>query len=294
MRFSLNFNNSGDCIKFETVANEDLLEFFINKADLHGHNSFTDDRSIQKELDRLLTECHWALSKTNEVLYDLYGKNFPQQDLLLEYLDQKHLNRQHALWVKSQQHEINIDQLRRSENSAQSCLGEKLHDLYPDHIRKITLAEAMIKLGYIFPYEEVNLTVHRLENFFARKIEFRADAKWEVFDNPYHDSMISTNDVVNLCFGYTYVGRQYYDKWQYFDTDLECDDHYNYEKLEWAFQINLDRPQTIPYSPEFLSWCELKGVRPITTQLPIANIVDLEKNLSYYKLSCGKPCKTSN
>jgi hypothetical protein len=61
------------------------------------------------------------------------------------------------------------------------------------------------KLGFIFPYEEVNMTVHRLEHFFTKDIEFKAQSKWQVFDNPFQDTMISNNDVVNLSFGYTYV-----------------------------------------------------------------------------------------
>lgn len=283
MKFNLIFDNSNDCIEFETVANEDLLRFFVDKANTNGHNSFTDDHLIHKEVDRLLTEHHWSISKTNEVLFDLSGKNFPQKDSLLDYLEQNQLNQQHAHWVHSQKTMIDIDQLRWSSNHRRARLGERLHDLYPDDIRIITLAEALTKLGYIFPYEEINMTIHRLEHFFTRRIEFRADAKWSVFDNPFHDSMISNNHVVNLCFGYTYVGRQYYDKWHFFDTDLEYDDHYNYETLEWAFQITLDRPQTIPYSVEFLSWCERQNVKPISTQLPIANVVDLEKKLSYYR-----------
>jgi hypothetical protein len=152
----------------------------------------------------------------------------------------------------------------------------------------------MIKLGLIFPYEEVNTTVHRLESFFIKPLEFKADTKWQVFDNPFLDSMISNNDIVNFGFGYTYVGRQYYDKWQYFDTNLDCIDHYNYETLEYAFQINLDQPQTIPYSKEFLKWCQDKKVPAIARQIPIANAVDLEKNLKYYRTILYKNSQAGN
>ena len=106
--------------------------------------------------------------------------------------------------------------------------------------------------------------------------------------------MISNNDVVNLSFGYTYVGRQFYNKWQYWDTDLEFVDHYNYETLEYAFQLNLARPQTIPYSKEFIHWQHQKGVKAITTQIPIANIIDLEKNLKYYRTMLYKNSKANN
>ncbi len=152
----------------------------------------------------------------------------------------------------------------------------------------------MIKLGYIYPYEEVNLTVHRLERYFAKDIEYKSDTKWQVFDNPFSSTMVSNNDVVNFSFGYTYVGRQYYNKWQFYDTNLSCVDHYNYETLEYAFQLNLDRPQTIPYSKEFLEWCTQHQVLPITTQIPIANAVDINKHLKYYRILLYTNSRASN
>lgn len=282
MQFDLVFENSGDHIGFEVVANHDLMGYFIDRAQKENH-VFSDDLVVHKTVNKLLQDVNWALAKTNEILYDLTGHNFPQSDNLLDYLDQRMLNRQHCVWVHSQNTVIDIDSLRYSEQSSKSKLGYTLHDLYPDEIRKIKLAEAMSKLGYIFAYEEVNMTVHRLEMFFNRPIEYKSPEKWSVFDNPFVQSCHSTNDQVNFSFGYTYVGRQYYNKWQFFDTDLAFDDHYNYEQLEWAFQVNLGRPQTIAYSPEFLEWCRTRDVKPVTTQLPIANAKDLEKNLTVYR-----------
>lgn len=293
MKFKLEFDNSQDAIPFEVVYNHDMIEWYINRASQEGHNSFSSP-VVASQCDRLLNELHWALSKTNEVLWLLCGEKFPEQHNRLDYLDQTFLNRQHESWVKSQSLVIDIDQLRHSAHVGQAKLGNMLHDMYPDEIRKIKLAEAMAKLGYIFPYEEVNLTVHRLEHFFAQDIEFMADAKWQVFENSFHSTMTSNNDIVNFGFGYTYVGRQYYNKWKYFDTELACTDHYNYETLEWAFQINLGRPETVAYSPEFLNWCANHNVPPVTTQIPIANAIDLEKNLHHYRAILYKNSQQNN
>ena len=158
------------------------------------------------------------------------------------------------------------------------------------------MAEVMQKLGYIFAYEEVNMTVHRLESAFATDIEYSSTNKWagHGFDNPFVDTMISSGDRVNFSFGYTYVGRQYHNKWQYWDTELEFDDHYNYEKLEWSFQLNLDRPRTITWSPEFVSWAQTQQVPLVTTQIPIANVVDLEKNLTSFRKMLYNNSKQQN
>jgi hypothetical protein len=294
MKFKLVFDKSGDEILLETKYNSDLLEFFVNKANQLGNNLFTDDSVVNNEVTPLLNDINSSLSKTNEIFYTLTKTSFRQNDNLLDYLDQEFLNQQHEDWVFSQQNDVDIDCLRFSKNSNEARIGTKLHDMYPDDIRVIKVAEALIKLGYIFPYEEVNLTVHRLEKFFTKNIEFKSNSKWEVFENPYVDNFISNNDIVNFKFGYTYVGRQYYDKWHYFDTELKHKDHYNYETLEWAFQFNLDRPQTIAYSPEFLNWCNQKNVKPITTQIPIGNVVDLEKNLQKYRTMLYNNSRNSN
>jgi hypothetical protein len=293
MKFLLVFDNSGDCLPFEVKYNHELFEFFVDYTNKKLQNSFTNNLSLYKELDKKITQLHWSVSKTNEVLYDLIGKSFKQHSNLENYLNQQLLNQLHADWVFSQHHGINIDDMRFDSNTARSRIGSKLHELYPDEIRVIKTAEAMEKLGYIYPYEEVNLAIHRLENSFTQ-MEFKADNKWEVFENPFLNSMISNNDVVNFSFGYTYVGRQYYNKFKHFDSNLDCLDHYNYETLEFAFQLNLSKPETIPFSAEALNWATSQNIKLVAEQIPIANIIDLESNLVEYRKMLYRNSRDNN
>jgi hypothetical protein len=284
MKFSLVFENSGDTIPFTVVNNQDLFEFFVDTVNARSQNSFSNKKKLANEVNKKLTDLHWAISKSNEVLYSLISKSFEQQNTLEDYLNQDFLNKTHADWVFSQLDTVDIDKMRFSSNHDVARIGNILHDLYPDEIRTIKTAPAMEKLGYIFPYEEVNMGVHRLEGSFMKSnLEFSADAKWEVFENPYRKSMISNNDIVNFSFGYTYVGRQYYNKFEYFDDELKCKDHYNYETLESSFQLSLQKPQTIPYSKEFVEWVDKTGAELITTQIPIANIDNLSDKLFDYR-----------
>jgi hypothetical protein len=284
MKFSLVFDNTGDALPFEVKYNHKLFEFFVNETNTKLQNSFSNDRTLFKNTDQKITNLHWALSKTNEILYDLIDLSLPQHTNLEHYLDQKFLNKTHSDWVFSHKHSIDIDKLRSSDNLSKARIGNILHELYPDDIRVIDLAPALEKLGYIYPFREINMGVHRLESSFSNtNLEFKADGKWNVFKNPYIDEMVSNNDNVNFSFGYTYVGRQYYNKFRNFDTDLECPDHYNYETLEFAFQLNLEMPETIPYSKEAVAWAAKQNIDLVSEQIPIANIVDLEKNLSEYR-----------
>jgi hypothetical protein len=295
MKFSLVFDNSGDVLPFDVVHNHELFAFFVEKANTAEQNSFFNDQVLFKQLDQKLTHLHWALSKTNEVLYDLIKKSFRQQENLVKYLDQDFLNMTHCEWVHSQKSTVDIDALRHSANNNQAKLGNTLHDMYPDEIRVIKVAEALEKLGYIYPYEEVNMAVHRLESSFNKlNLEFKADQKWNVFDNPFVNTVTSNNDVVNFSFGYTYVGRQYHDKFVNFDTNLQYNDHYNYEQLEFAFQLSLAKPQTIPYSKEFLAWTDQHNIRPMAAQLPIANLENIDNKLFDYRMILYRNSRNNN
>ena len=284
MKFSLVFDKSGDCLPFEVVSNHALFEFFVDQANQKQQNSFSNNKKLFNELDKKITHLHWSISKTNEVLYHLIGRSLEQHTDLEKYLDQDFLNKTHSDWVFSQFEDVDIDALRYSTNSDIAKLGNRLHTLYPDTLRIVKTAPATEKLGYIYPYEEVNLAVHAIESSFNKlNLEFSADGKWNVFDNPFLSDIVSNNNITNFSFGYTYVGRQYCNKFEYFDDTLQYPDHYNYEKLEFSFQLNLQKPQTIPYSKEVIQWANTHNVPLITDQLPVANVVDISKNLFEYR-----------
>lgn len=295
MKFFLVFENSGDAIPFTVTANGDLFEFFVDKITKEGKNHFSNKLQLASEVDKKLTALHWAISKTNEVLYSLIGQSFEQKNTLEDYLNQDFLNKIHADWVFSQYDIVDIDKMRFSNNHDVARIGNILHELYPDEIRQIKTAPAMEKLGYIYPYEEVNMSVHRLEQLFVfDNLEFSSDTKWEVFDNPFRKTMVSNNNIVNFAFAYTYVGRQYYDKFNHFDDTLQCKDHYNFETLENSFHVSLQKPQTIPYSTEFTKWAKESNVELIAKQIPIANIDNLSKNLFEYRKVIYRNSKASN
>jgi hypothetical protein len=284
MKFSLVFENTGDSILFLVKYNHELFEFFVENSISNDQNRFSDNQLVSQRVNKGLTDLHWALSNTNEILWDLVGIKFPQSDNLETYLDQGLLNRIHAEWVFSQNRKVQVHDLRLSQNLNTARLGEQLHDQFPDEISETRLAVAMQHLGRILAYEDVNMAVHRLESIFTSNIEYNAASKWEVFDNPFRKtSMVSNSDQMNFTFGYTYVGRQLYNKFEYFDMNLDCKDHYNYETLKYSFNLNLQQPETVVFSPEFLAWCDQHDQRPMASQVPIANMIDLDKHLTEYR-----------
>jgi hypothetical protein len=295
MKFSLVFENSGDTIPFETVANEDLLEFFVDRANHQAQNSFSNNYALSKIVLTRTAEIQSALARTNEVLYDLAGINFKQLTDVNDYLNQDFLNQQHAEWVVSQQFTVPVHKLQFSSHAATAQLGQQLHNVYPDDVVEVKLAEAMTKLGYLYPYEEVNMTVHRLESVFDRtNLTYDAAGKWMVFDNPFVNTMTTTPSIVNFSFGYTYVGRQSHNKFEHFDLDLKYNDHYNFEVLEFSFALNLQNPETKQFSPEFLAWCKRHNIKPVATEIQIGNIPDLYKRLHDYRKILFRNSKNNN
>jgi hypothetical protein len=278
MKILLVFETTGDVIPFYVKYNHDLIKYFITKADNDNQNSFFVNDEFTTNIDSKISHLHWAITKTNEILYDLVNKNINQQNNFLDYLNQLFLNKTHADWVFSQSECINIDELRFNSARNKCKIGNQLHQMYPDEIRFIKLPEAMKKLGCLYPYEEINMGVHRLESCFAN-IEFQAKNKWEVFENLFVKSMETNNDIVNFSFSYTYVGRQNYNKFRFFDINLDFQDHYNYETLEFAFHINLNQPETIPFSQEALEWAAMKKIKLVAEQIPIGNVINLDEKL---------------
>jgi hypothetical protein len=293
MNFSLVFDTSGDTIPFKVIYNHELFEFFVDQANRNHQNSFSDQKSLSLSVDQKISSLHSSLTNVNQVLYELIGYNLPERNDLLEYLDQHLLNEIHAKWVKTQAKTIPVHQLRFSPRHLASQLGQTLHKQYSPDEQFAALAPVMQKLGLLIPYEEVNTGVHSLERSFDW-INFDAPGKWQIFDNPYQQSMISNHDIVNFSFAYTYLGRQHYNKFENFDVDLAWDDHYNYEVLEYSFTLNLKKPQTIPFSFEFMDWCKQRNVQPIGNRIPIANMVDIDRSLLEYRKILYRNSKAVN
>jgi hypothetical protein len=162
MKFNLVFENSEDVIPFEVIMNHELFEYFVQMSQQHASNKFSNNKQLSNVVDQRLRDIHWAISKTNEVLHTLSNKNFVEHTDLLQYLNQTFLNQTHADWVFSQNTIVDVNELKISLDSKKSQLGYALHEKLPDDQLKIKLAHAMAILGYIYPYEEVNMGVHRL------------------------------------------------------------------------------------------------------------------------------------
>lgn len=288
MDFFLKFESSKDVIPFSIIKNERLFSWFLEKINTGNNNRFLISQPWINEVTRALETLDNNIRTVNDVINNLLGYKFRELDDINDYLDQDFLNKTHCDWVKSQEAVLNIDALRTSDNPITKEMGESLHHQYPGDIRNVRLAPLLQKLDYIDIYEDINMSIHRLEALLGGspgqdiKIDFANDDRYDMIRNEKYDETEFTNDNTNFSFSYTYLGRQNYDKWLNYDNNLDYDDDYNYEKLELAFSLHLGRTETIPFSEEFLSWCKDKNIKPIW-HLAIANIPDLQNRLFEYR-----------
>lgn len=295
MIFLLKFSKTGDKLPFEVVSNHDLFRYFVDTANNTGRNIFSFNCPDSSKIEELIFNLHGSIMALNPILDKLINLTFTTYTDFENYLNQSYLNKTHAVWVKSQSKVINIDDIRFSKDPNVAVLGKKLHEMYPDEIRDIRIAEALDKLGHLSTYEDINMTIHYLEGSFNDEfLSLSSAGRYDMFDNPFKESMVTNNDITNFNFGYTYLGRQNYNKWDFFDSNLECDDYYNYETLEFSFNLNLSRPQSIPFSVEFSEWCNKHDIRPVGNQLPVANLIDIEHNLFDYRKIIYRNLKDKN
>ena len=295
MYFDLVFENSGDSITVEVVKNFKFFEFYLNSIKTNSDNQFENCGFDIKNLDNEISQLTSRIKKINDVL-----KNLPNSILLEEsnnltrILDQDFLNKNHALWVKNEYITYNIDELRASEKLETKFIGNFLHSLYPDEIRLVTTSEILDKLGMLHEFQEINMGIHRVENFFFVNYEYSSTYKWNLFENKFINEIETNNGKTNFNIAHTYVGRQNYDKFIHFDTDLNYNDFYNFEKIECSFNFNLSKPETIPFSKEFINWSKKNNQKPKGLQIPIGNIINLESNLTKYRTILYNNTKSNN
>ena len=285
MNIELVFSNSGDSLPIQIVYNKDLVVFLLDKFQglefnyEHYTNASIDLSSEQwcKQVDSQTTRIQNCISKLNPVLEKLIATKFDLRDSIIECLDQNYLNQLHNDWALSQKNDIVVNQIYKQYPDS---IGQVLFDQYPDNIPVVMIADVLSKLNLLTEYEDINDTIHKLEKSF-NNLCFVSREKWDIFNNTINN--LEFNDsVTNFYLGYTYVGRQNQDKFNNFENGKNAD-YWNFETLEYSFHCNLRRPQTVPFSSEFVNWCDTNGIKVSGNKLPMGNFINLEKNLFNYR-----------
>jgi hypothetical protein len=154
--------------------------------------------------------------------------------------------------------------------------------MFPDEIPEPPVGVIVDKLGFKEQYNSINLDLHRLEFLFS-KIKFQvANNKWVEFTNPFSKDLL-TNDISNFSLAFNHLGRTLYNKFLYFDHNLDCNDENSFNELLGFVELQLEPAQTIPLSAEYINWCISHNKVPSGHRLPIGNIPNLINHLTEYR-----------
>jgi hypothetical protein len=291
MNYKLVFDCSGDEILFDPL-NQELLDFYVDQLNSQGLNSFhcKNPQLGSKILDRIQS-LKGCVLEINQWLYNLAGLQLEVCDNE-QYLDQQLLNKMHADWVSSQNLIYDIQRRRKETNF--SDLSEKVHNMFPDDIQTPPLGVVISKLGFGELYDSLNDPhIHVLEVMFDN-IKFSVRNSWtKIVDNPFDKKML-TNNHANLSLSFNHLGRTLYDKFVFFDKDLEFDDENSFNELLGSITLSLKPSQTIPLSAEYIAWCKKHNKQPSGNNLNIGNIPNLYDNITKYRIIVFKNLLSNN
>ena len=281
MNFELVYDNSGDTLPFVAV-NPDLAEYYIHAVQAKNVNNFSRFGQAVNEITTLIHNLNNTVLEINKFIHLYIGYKLP----VLPpdgYLDQAALNKYHADWANSHEIMFNIDDMLKHSDPDVRAEFEKVNELYPTDIRDATLSSILNTLGKLDVYEQINIDIHYLEASFRKVLyEAHGDEYYTVIKNSFDESII-TNDICNLKISYHVKGRTLYDKFLFFDNDLEYCDENNHTTQSTRLELNLAQPQTIPLSAEYKQWCQSHDRYPTGDFLNLGNIVDIQNKVTDYR-----------
>jgi hypothetical protein len=255
------FENTGDELPFD-VINHEVLELF-GDCKFVSNNQYKSVKQCSRDLNN-------SLSIINDFLISIDSEiRFPES---INTLDQHDLNFLHAHWAKYT-HDVSF-----------STKKPNLLDLFVDDELTCTLRDIANRLPperLLTHLAHCNEYVHDIEvQFGTNKMFCTKDEIW--FDTP-NMKYKTSNNIANLSVPASFIGRTLENKFRYFDDDLEFSDENNWDQTPQKLNINFGKSRTIPYSKEYIDWCNRLQREPLGNYLNIGNFVNIDENLTTYR-----------
>jgi len=282
MNFSLVYNNSGDSIPFvsQSPGTFEMLEHYVQKLNDNNHNVFEIINA--PGIDAQCKELRDCITDINSFIYPFIDKHLPILQDTESCFDQYLLNKLHADWVNSQSVEYNLKDKKEKYGDVSDLVND-ICELYPDDLLVGTVASVLSRLGLHERYGKLNEIIHDVERLFNR-IPYRyLGDDWGVRIDNHFSKSLATNDICHFNIPFSHLGRPLYGKFENFDINFEHDDENSFDELLGFVALSLKQPQTIPFSKEYVAWCDKHNRTPSSRNIGIGNIVDLHNNLTEYR-----------
>ena len=278
MNFSIVFDNTGDSIPFESV-NTEILEYYVEFLNSNDGNHFECLDNTSADIHQTIAALKQVSIELNQWVPDILGREIPVYSDN-EYLEQSNLNQLHADWVVSQTANYDIDTNRKAQRPG--SLADKIHNYFPDDIRFPRVDQVIDLIGNAKQYQQINVLVHKLEGLFNLLTFQSADKFYLCTNNVFDKHKVLTNDFGNLRMMFMHLGRSRYNKFTNFDKQFA--DENTYDQLIGYVSLHLVQPETVPFSNEYISWCQQLNKTPLGERLNFGNIPDIQSRLKDYRV----------
>lgn len=226
------FEKSGDSLSLDFFHNR-LSDLWLTRLKEHHATSFSL-RHRTLPVPQLAQQLTNLVEQVNQQLSRI---GIPQLEFSADQvLTQTTLNSLHQQWVDL------------------STSYPKLHQL-------------MNNFGLMF--NDINEMIHEIEQRDHYAIEFEniglAGKALGVSGQDYKDCM--NYGTCHLAVEYHNLGRTTFNTWET-DDDAEIN---NYDVIRFDIKLTLAKPRTNQPFPEYLDWCQRKGIEPFPDTIPLAN-----------------------
>lgn len=236
---------SGDAIPFR-VSRPDVFEYYI---DCLKRDDKTQFRQIQSSIDPMIVDrLRGNLERTRPI--ENRGIKI-LQDWDGDLLDQKFLNQVHHDWVISGQKYPALPSILRAQ-------GGRDQD-----------------------YREINTTLHALESMFTSQYCNYTHDPYQINNLFGCDIMEFKTDSVMM--GFDNLGRSSWNKFLYWDDNVNDIDTNDHQHLSGLLNINLHRPTIWSPPKNYVDWCEQHNQTVVGHRICLGTFIDLDRNLTKYR-----------
>lgn len=190
------------------------------------------------------------------------------------------LIRQNVILVNNTLSRLKLSPLVLPNNFFDQFQINQLHKDWISLVRKHPKLENLlykIDVKLFDSFHALNRQIHKLEESFCYRLRSR-EPRREI--NPFTNKLF-TPGTYNIELEYVDFGRSSFSKFVNFD--LTPNDH---ELSQWMYigeniSINLVKPYQHEHSSEFITYCAKHSITPVTDKLPLGNLKDVDKTLTY-------------
>ena len=190
------------------------------------------------------------------------------------------LIRQNVIVVNSTLLKLKLPPLALPNNFFDQFQINQLHKDWISLIRTHPKLETLlykIDVKLFDSFHALNRQIHKLEESFHYRLRSK-EPRREV--NPFTNRLFPTG-IFNIELDYVDFGRSSFSKFVHLDSTPNDHELSQWMHIGENISINLVKPYQHEHPTEFITYCTTHSITPVTDKLPLGNLKDVDKTLTY-------------